>query len=343
VTLSVQVFDQSGAAAGAPIPITLASGEWKQLNGVLLQAGLAEPAYGYAKITRTNGSGAWTAYGVVNDARTSDGSILPLYRPGGLAAGRTLVVPVVLDVFGAAGSHYTTELTVANDGNFSTPVDLVYQPAPNFGSSTGVPVVTFTLAAHQQATIPDILAYLRSKGVNIPDPSTGPQAGSLSVAFRNLGNLDTPNTVALARTTTPNTDTATGGAFGVAYPAAAKGGGARASALVPGLASDASVRSNLAVVHLGGGSELPLSLSVRLYDATTSQAVGGEITVTLQPGDWTQWSGIFDIAGVPAGTTAAYAVITRVAGDDTWLAYGVLNDAKTSDGSILRMLPAGEY
>jgi len=343
VTLSIQVYDQSGAASGSPIVTTLNPGEWRQFNGILGLAGLPDGAYGYAKITRTNGSGAWTAYGVVNDARTSDGSILPLYRPGGLAAGRTLVVPVVLDVFGAAGSHYTTELTVANDGNFSTPVDLVYQPAPNFGSSTGVPVVTFTLAAHQQATIPDILAYLRSKGVNIPDPSTGPQAGSLSVAFRNLGNLDTPNTVALARTTTPNTDTATGGAFGVAYPAAAKGGGARASALVPGLASDASVRSNLAVVHLGGGSELPLALSVRLYDATTSQAVGREITVTLQPGDWTQWSGIFDIAGVPAGTTAAYAVITRVAGDDTWLAYGVLNDAKTSDGSILRMLPAGEY
>ncbi|HEX2798405.1 MAG TPA: hypothetical protein VHQ44_01920, partial [Thermoanaerobaculia bacterium] len=343
LSLSIQVYDQSGAVAGTPINTTLYPGEWRQFNGILALAGLPDGAYGYAKITRTNGSGAWTAYGVVNDAKTSDGSILPLYRPGGLAAGRKLVVPVVLDVFGAAGSHYTTELTVANDGNFSTPVDLVYQPAPNFGSSTGVPVVTFTLAAHQQVTIPDILAYLRSNGVNIPDPSTGPQAGSLSVGFRNLGNLDTPNTIALARTTTPNTDTATGGAFGVAYPAAAKGGGARASALVPGLARDASVRSNLAVVHLGGGSEIPLSLSVRLYDATTSQAVGREITVTLQPGDWTQWSGVFDIAGVPAGTTAAYAVITRIAGDDTWLAYGVLNDAKTSDGSVLKMLPSAEY
>jgi len=343
VTLSIQVYDQSGAAAGPPLVTTLNPGEWRQFNGVLGLAGLPDGAYGYAKIKRTNGSGAWTAYGVVNDAKTSDGSILPLYRPGGLAAGRQLVVPVVLDVFGAAGSHYTTELTVANDGNFSTPVDLVYRPAPNFGSSTGVPVVTFTLAAHQQTTIPDILAFLRSNGVNIPDPSTGPQAGSLSVAFRNLGSLDAPATVALARTTTPNTDTATGGAFGVAYPAAAEGGGARTSALVPGLSRASSVRSNLAVVHLGGGSELPLTLSVQLYDATTSQAVGTPVTVTLQPGDWTQWSSIFDVAGVPAGTTAAYAVVTRLAGDDTWLAYGVLNDAKTSDGSILRMIPSTEY
>ena len=343
LSLSIQVYDQSGAVAGAPIPVTLAPGEWKQLNGVLLTAGLTEPAYGYAKITRTNGSGAWTAYGVVNDAVTSDGSILPLYRPGGLAAARKLVVPVVLDLFGAAASHYTTELTLANDGNFATPVDLVYRPAPGFGSSTGVAVVTLPLAAHQQTTLPDILAYLRSKGVDIPDASQGAQAGSLSVDFRNLGTVDSPKTVAIARTTTPNTDTGTGGAFGVAYSAAAKGGGARASALVPGLTRDASVRSNLAVVHLGGGSEIALSLSVRLYDATTSQAVGNPITVTLQPGDWTQWSGVFDTAGVPAGTTAAYAVITRLTGDDTWLAYGVLNDAKTSDGSVLRMFPGAEY
>ncbi len=249
---------------------------------------MTEPAYGYAKITRTSGIGAWTGYGVVNDAKTSDGSILPLYRPGGLAAARRLVVPVVLDVFGAAGSHYTTELTLANDGAFATPVDLFYKPA--LGSSTGVPFVTLTLAAGQQTTIPDVIAYLRTKGLNVPDASTGPQAGTLTVEFRNLFSLDAPRTVAIARTTTPNPNAATGGAFGVAYPAAAKGGGARASALVPGLTRDASVRSNLAVVHLGGGSESALSLSVQLYDASTGLAAGGPVTVTLQPGDWTQWS-----------------------------------------------------
>ncbi len=341
ITLSVQVYDQSGAAAGSPITVTLAPGDFQQLNGVLLLAGMTEPAYGYAKVTRTAGIGAWTGYGVVNDARTSDGSILPLYRPGGLAAARRLVVPVVLDVFGAAGSHYTTELTLANDGAFATPVDLFYKPS--LGTSTGVSVVTLNLAAGQQATIPDVMAYLRSHGLNVPDASTGAQAGSLTVEFRNLFSLDAPGTVAIARTTTPNPNAATGGAFGVAYPAAAKGGGARASALVPGLARNAAVRSNLAVVHLGGGSESALTLSVQLYDAATAQPAGSAVTVTLHPGDWTQWSGIFDVAGVPASVTQAYAVVSRVAGDDTWLAYGVLNDSQTSDGSFIRMIPASEY
>ena len=341
ITLSVQVYDQSGTAAGSPIPVTLAPGEWQQLNGVLLLAGMTEPAYGYAKVTRTAGVGAWTAYGVVNDAKTSDGSILPLYRPGGLAAARRLVVPVVLDVYGAAGSHYTTELTLANDGAFPTPVDLTYKPS--LGSSTGVGVVTMNLAAGQQTTISDVMAYLRSHGLNVPDASTGPQAGSLTIDFRNVESLDAPRTVAIARTTTPNPNAATGGAFGVAYPAAAQGGGARASALVPGLAQNAAVRSNLAVVHLGGGSESALTLSVQLYDATTAQPAGSAVTVTLFPGDWWQWSGIFDVAGVPAPVTEAYAVVTRVAGDDTWLAYGVLNDSQTSDGSFIRMIPAQEY
>ncbi len=341
ITLSVQVYDQSGAAAGAPISVTLYPGEWQQLNGVLLLAGMTEPAYGYAKITRVGGLGAWTAYGVVNDAKTSDGSILPLYRPGGLAAARQLVVPVVLDLFGAAGSHYTTELTLANDGAFATPVDLFYKPS--LGTSTGVPYVTLNLAAGQQTTIPDVMAYLRDHGLNVPDGSTGAQAGSLSVAFRNLGSLDAPRTVAIARTTTPNPNAATGGAFGVAYPAAARGGGARASALVPGLARNAAVRSNLAVVHLGGGSESALTLSVQLYDAATAQPAGSAVAVTLLPGDWTQWSGVFDVAGVPASVTQAYAVVTRTAGDDTWLAYGVLNDSQTSDGSFIRMIPTSEY
>ena len=43
--------------------------------------GLPEGSYGYARIRRTAGVGAFAAYGVVNDARTSDGSYLPAFRP----------------------------------------------------------------------------------------------------------------------------------------------------------------------------------------------------------------------------------------------------------------------
>lgn len=343
IEVAVQVYSASGAAAGTPFVKSLAPGEWYQWNGVLGLAGLPDGAYGYAKVRRTRGAGAFAAYGVVNDAKTSDGSFLPAYRPGGLAAARTVVVPVVLDVFGEAGSHYTTEVTLVNDGTIATPVDLVYRPAPGFGEIGGAPVVTVDLAAREQRTIPDVLAYLRSRGMQIPDGTEGPQAGTLTATFRFLADLDAPSTAVLARTTTPNTDAAAGGAFGLFYAGAARGGGARTQALVPGLAQDATVRSNLAVVNLGGGSELPVVLEARLYDADTGAQAGSPVTATLSPGDWVQWSRVHALAGAPASVTRFTAVVRRLSGDDTFLAYGVLNDAVTSDGSFQTMISSDPY
>ncbi len=344
ITLEVQVYAASGSPAGTVLSRTLAPGEWFQWNGVLAQAGLPDGAFGYARLRRVAGTGPFVAYGVVNDAATSDGSVLPMFRPGGRSAARKLIVPVVVDAFGVAGSHFTTELTLANDGLIATPVDLVYRPAPGFGSAAGAPVVTVSLLAYQQSTIPDVIQYLRDHGVSIPDPvSGGPQAGTLTVTFRSLQSLDSPRTVAIARTSTPNPDAATGGTFGVSYPALPSGGGARTSAVIPGLTQDATVRSNLAVLHAGGGSGGPIGLSVLLHDAATGAAVGVPLSVTLNAGDWFQWTRILEKAGAAPGTTKAYAVVTRTSGDDTFFAYGVLNDAVTSDGSYLTMIPAVEY
>jgi hypothetical protein len=192
-------------------------------------------------------------------------------------------------------------------------------------------------------TIPDALAYLRSRGMQIPDGRSAPQAGTLTVTFRHLAGIDAASTIALARTTTPNPDAATGGAFGLFYPAVARGGGARTSALVPGLAQDEGVRSNLAVVHAGGGSELPITLEARLYDADTGAPAGSALTVSLSPGDWFQWSRVHALAGAPASVTRFTAVVRRTSGDDTFLAYGVLNDAVTSDGSYQTMIAADGY
>ncbi len=343
IEVSVQVYSAAGVATGDPLVRTLVPGQWTQWNGVLGLAGLPDGSHGYARIRRTSGVGAFAAYGVVNDAKTSDGSYLPAFRPGGLAAARTVIVPVVLDVWGEARSHYTTEVTLVNDGPIGTPVDLFYRPAPGFGEVGGVPFVSVELAPRQQVTIPDVLAYLRAHGMQIPEGTVAAQAGTLAVSFRWLTELDAPSTVVLARTTTPNPDAATGGAFGLFYPGVAKGGGARTSALVPGLSQDGTVRSNVAVVNLGGGSELPITLEARLYDADTGAAAGSPLSVTLAPGDWHQWSRIHEKAGAPASVKRFRVVVTRTSGDDTFLAYGVLNDAVTSDGSFQTMISSDPY
>ncbi len=345
VTLEVLVFAEDGSAAPTPLSVTLAPGEWSQFNGVLEKAGLPSGSFGYARIRRVSGVGAWSAYGVVNDQRTNDGSFLPLYRPGGLAAGRRLVVPVVLDLVGAGGlPHYTTELTIANLSPVGTLVDLTYNPAPGFGTAPGVPLVTLGLPARTQRTIPDAIQFLRDNGVRVPDPAVaGPQGGTLYVDFRYLQNIGIGETAAMARTSTPNPDAAVGGSFGVFYPAAARGGGARTASLVPGLTRDANIRANLAVVHLGGGSSLPMTLTAQLYDAATGSPAGSPLSVTLNPGDWWQWSGVAGLAGLPDATTRFYAVVRRTAGDDTFLAYGVMNDSVTSDGSFLAGVPAESW
>jgi len=185
-----------------------------------------------------------------------------------------------------------------------------------------------------------VIQYLRDHGVSIPDPATGgPQAGTLSVVFRSLQNIEGPRTAALARTSTPEARA------GPTASSTGRGrrGGSRTSALVPGLVQNAAARSNLAVVHTGGGSGGPVTVSVRLYDAATGSPVGTTLTKTLYEGDWYQWTRVLEKAGAFPGTTAAYAVVTRTSGDDTFLAYGVVNDAVTSDGSWISMIPSEEY
>jgi hypothetical protein len=337
ITLSVQVFSADGTPARNMLTRTLAPGEFFQWNDVLLLAGLPQGSSGYARISRVAGIGVWTGYGVVNDAATSDGSVLPLYRPGGLAATRRLLVPVVLDTYGAAGSHYTTELTLANDSMKPSTASLLYHAAPGYGAPIAAPAVAIPVEAGRQVTIPDVVAFLRARGVAIPDSqAVGPQAGTLEVVFQGFDGDDAARTVALARTTTPNPNRDTGGRFGVSYSAIAWGGGARQTALVPALSQDAASRSNLAVVNAGGGSEGPITLSVQLRDADSGSDVGSPLVVSLNPGEWFQWNRVIDSAR--AATSKAIATVTRISGDDTFFAYGVVNDAKTSDGSFIRMI-----
>lgn len=343
IAVEIQVYGALGQPTGEPLSKSLEPGEWYQWNDILGLAGLPEGSYGYARIRRVAGTGSFTAYGVVNDAITSDGSYLPAFRPGGLAAVRRQVVPVVLDVVGDRRARFTTELTLVNGTSTATLVDLAYQPAPGYGQdSAGGPIISVNLAAGEQRTIGNILQFLRENGFFIPDPETGgPQAGTLTVDFRFARTIDAGDTLALARTTTPNPDAEAGGRFGLFYRGFAEGAGARTAAVVPALVQNSAYRSNLAVVHASGGSDDELVLSVQLYRAETGAPIGNPLTVTIYAGDWFQWNKVIEAADVTEENVNAFARITRVSGDDTFFAYGVVNDNLTSDGSYVEMIPDG--
>jgi hypothetical protein len=55
--------------------------------------------------------------------------------------------------------------------------------------------------------------------------------------------------------------------------------------------------------------------------------------VTLAPGQWTQFNQ--PLAALEA--TSGFALIQKTSGNSTFVAYGVLNDAVTSDGSYIPM------
>ena len=71
VTLRITYVGNLGATLGAPVDVTLAPGEWRQLDRPLEAFGAA---VGYAKVERISGTSRFLAYGVLNDAATSDGS-----------------------------------------------------------------------------------------------------------------------------------------------------------------------------------------------------------------------------------------------------------------------------
>ncbi|MBL8114118.1 MAG: hypothetical protein JNK60_14655, partial [Acidobacteria bacterium] len=180
------------------------------------------------------------------------------------------------------------------------------------------------LPAGSQRVLADVVSFLRDAGVGIP--SAPPQGGALFVSFE--GVPTDSDVYAGVRTSTRNPDAEQGGTFGVFSPAVPPAALATSSARVVGLRQDASVRSNLAVVNAG---ESPVTLSVSLRSPRDGSQLIEPLERTLAPGEWYQWSGILAAGGEPE----AWAIVTRVSGDAPWLAYGVLNDARTSDGTYV--------
>ena len=77
VTLRITFLGESGQPLERPEERTLNAGEWLQLGQPLATRGATA---GSARIERIRGRSRFLAYGVLNDAATSDGSYLPMTR-----------------------------------------------------------------------------------------------------------------------------------------------------------------------------------------------------------------------------------------------------------------------
>ncbi|HEX5856329.1 MAG TPA: hypothetical protein VFZ57_11975, partial [Thermoanaerobaculia bacterium] len=253
--------------------------------------------------------------------------------------GVVVQVPVVLDVFGAASSHFTSDFVAVNRSGSDATLILVYVPAAGTPGAGG-PAVARTLAAGRQLYIPDVIAFLAANGWSLPSDGSG-KLGTFFSAF--VGVTDPAAVFAGSRTSTPNLSASVGGAFGTFAPAVPSGGAsAVGDTFIYGLRENAFFRSNLAVVHApgtaSGATSGPVSLEIQLFDGGSGAPVGAPLTRTLQPGEFFQYNQVLNNAST--GVANGYARLTRTSGADRFIAYGVVNDGGsagggTSDGSFL--------
>lgn len=229
-------------------------------------------------------------------------------------------VPIVLDVYGVAPSHYTSELTLTNRSARDASVRLAYTGAATLGGGTGS--ATFTLPAGRQIVEPDAIAYLQRLGASIP--ASGNRGGTLAVGVSGVTALN--EVAATVRTTT----VVANGQAGLAYVGAPAWKALTGSAWVCGLRENGSDRSNLALQNAGGPADGNVTLRVTVFSGDSSARVT-RADETLPPGGFLQVSGILGLHGMANG----YVKVERVGGTAPWYAYGVVNDQANSDGSFI--------
>lgn len=229
-----------------------------------------------------------------------------------------IFVPVVLDVFGLASSHFTSELTLTNRSSRDAALRLTYTGAPGLGGGSGS--AALTLPAGRQVVEPDALAFLARLGV--PIPAGVNRGGTLSIGVRGATSLS--EVAATVRTTTAVAD----GRAGLAYAGTPVFKALEGSVYVCGLRENETDRSNLALQNAGGPAEGSVRLRVtRFASEGFGQPMGDD--VVLPPGGFAQ------VDGIMRGYGNGFVKVERVEGSAPWYAYGVVNDRGNSDGSFI--------
>ena len=139
---------------GAGCPWTAASGvSWLTITSGASGSGSGTVAYAVASNTGPDRTGTLSIGGRTFTVTQSGGS-------GGSEV--LLFVPIVLDVRGEHGSHFTSELTLTNRGNADATVRLAYTGAADLGGGSGTAILA--LPARHQKILGDAIAELKAMG-----------------------------------------------------------------------------------------------------------------------------------------------------------------------------------
>ena len=124
-SVMLSIFDSAGVKLG-DVPVELAGGEQKQLNGFLSQHGINNLADGRIEVRVTGGDGRVTAYASVVDGATND-PLLVSGVPLGAAGASRYVLPGVADLNVGIAS-WRTDMRVFNGGTSTQPATITFYP-----------------------------------------------------------------------------------------------------------------------------------------------------------------------------------------------------------------------
>jgi hypothetical protein len=91
-----------------------------------------------------------------------------------------------------------------------------------------------------------------------------------------------------------------------------------------GLQQNAENHTNLALVNNGDTDSAPNAFRVEIFDGETGLKVNAIEGITLEARSWMQFESL--LARYAAGTTQAYARVTRTGGSNAFITYAVISD-----------------
>ena len=290
---------------------------------------MGSPAQGYVKVERVEGEGPFYAYGVINDQGNSDGSFVFPVGEGSLAGAMGQTLPVVIEV-----GPFTSELTVTNFSEQAKAVSFSVA-ADAIGTRDGTATFMVPLAAGQQRIIPNVMDTARRQfGLDLP-------RGLAAPLFARAVGTDMSGIVIAARTGSPaDPEDSSRGQYSVFYTAVPRGAGFTGSAWVDGLQQNEENRSNLALVNTGEVDDGDIVFTLQIYDGETARLVNtvSNADTTVAARRWHQINGILRKYG--RGAAQGFVRITKMSGNNPFLAYGVVNDGgvpgqRSGDGAYL--------
>ena len=306
---------------------TLQPGGFYQYSGLLrVLASVGGNRQGYVKVERVEGTAPFYAYGVINDQANSDGSFVFPATASSLMGTTGQTLPVIVET-----GVFTSELMVTNFSEEPKTVTFRFR-AEAVQTPDKTATIEWTFHPGQQVIVPNIVDMVRKLGAAGVGPAGQTFAGAL---FATVAEGDMSGIAIGARTSSSD---GRGGQYGVYYNAVPYGRAFLEGAWVEALQQNEENRSNLALVNTGEVDDSPSVFQLDIYDGATGMLANTVTGLRVAAKGWRQINGI--LGSYAPGTTQGYVRISKISGNNPFLAYGIINDGgapgqRSGDGAYL--------